>query len=68
MLSCKQAAEVVSQGLDRKLGVGERLLLRLHLLVCANCERFERQMGLLRCALQRLPEEGPRPQEGGLKK
>ena len=59
LLSCKRAAELVSHGLDRKLGIGERLLLGLHLRICRNCERFNRQMELLRRALKRLPEEGP---------
>ena len=65
MLSCKQASELVSQGLDRNLGAGERFLLGLHLRICRNCERFNRQMGLLRRALQRLPEEDPGSGTGG---
>ena len=65
MMSCKQASELVSQGLDRKLGIGERLLLGLHLRICRNCERFDRQIELLRRAFKRLPEEGPGSGAGG---
>jgi hypothetical protein len=67
MMSCKQASELVSQGLDRKLGIGERFLLGLHLRICRNCERFNRQMGMLRRALQRLPEEETASGTGGQK-
>ena len=57
--TCREAAELVSLGLDRELGLGERLALGLHLRICAGCTRFNRQMGLLRAALKRLPDEAP---------
>lgn len=56
--TCREASELVSQGLDRELGLGERFALRLHLSICKGCTRFNRQMQLLRQALARLPEEG----------
>ena len=56
--SCREASELVSQGLDRELGPGERFALGLHLRICKGCERFNRQMQILRRALGRLPEEG----------
>lgn len=51
MLKCKDATRLVSQGLERPLGFRERWALRLHLWICDNCRRFERQMRLLRQAL-----------------
>lgn len=54
LLSCKEATGLVSQGLDRRLGLVERLTLRLHLLVCEGCSRVARQLPFLRRALQRL--------------
>lgn len=54
MLSCKEVTRLVSQGLDRRLGVGERLRLRLHLAICGGCTQFSRQMRFLRKAMQRL--------------
>lgn len=63
MLSCRETAELVSQGLDRPLGWGERLGLRLHLLLCAGCRRFERQIARLRAALRGIGrgEDAPGP-------
>jgi hypothetical protein len=52
--SCKDVSHLVSQGLDRQLGFGERLRLRLHLAICEGCRNFERQMDFLRKAMQRL--------------
>lgn len=54
MLTCKDASHLISERLERPLGVRERWGLRLHLWLCANCRRFERQMALLRQALRKL--------------
>jgi hypothetical protein len=54
MLSCKEAARLVSQGLDRRLGLGERLTLRLHLAICDGCTNFRKQALFLRRAVARL--------------
>jgi hypothetical protein len=63
MLSCKEATQLVSQGLDRRLGGFERLTLRLHLAICHGCARFSRQAAFLRRAVRELKERsapGPR--------
>jgi hypothetical protein len=56
MLNCKEATRLVSQGLDRRLGLAERAALRLHLLVCDGCANFSRQMAFLRKAMARLAD------------
>jgi hypothetical protein len=56
MLTCKDASHLISERLERPLGVRERWALRLHLWLCANCRRFERQMTLLRQALRLLSQ------------
>ncbi|WP_137718820.1 zf-HC2 domain-containing protein [Methylobacillus flagellatus] len=54
MLSCKQASQLISQSLDRRLSLRERLALRLHLLICDVCERFRQQLLLLRDMVHKL--------------
>jgi hypothetical protein len=56
MLSCKQAAQLASQRLDRKLGPWERLTLRLHLAICNGCANFSRQAAFVRKAMKRLAD------------
>ena len=56
MLTCKEAARLVSQGLDRRLGLAERLALRLHLLICDGCSNFSKQVAFLRKALSHLAD------------
>ena len=43
MISCKKAAELVCQSLDRPLSIRERLQLRFHLLMCRGCKAFMEQ-------------------------
>lgn len=56
MLTCKDASRLQSQAQDRPLHLGERLSLRLHLLICDNCRRFKRQLNLIRQACQQVNE------------
>jgi predicted anti-sigma-YlaC factor YlaD len=56
MLSCKEAGMLLSQALDRRLSLRERLALRLHLAICEGCRRFERQMAFLRTACRNMFE------------
>lgn len=50
LLTCKQSAELMSQALDRHLGVGERLKLRLHLIFCNGCRNARQQFSFIRNA------------------
>ncbi|GAB3259460.1 zf-HC2 domain-containing protein [Chitinimonas naiadis] len=49
-MNCKDATRLVSEGLDRQLGLGEKVKLRLHLLICHYCTDFSRQTLFLRRA------------------
>jgi len=51
MLTCKEVSRLASQGLDRRLGFGERIALRVHLAICDGCTNFSRQMQFLRKAV-----------------
>lgn len=59
MLSCKEASRLVSEGLDRKLAMRERVTLRFHLMMCSGCTRVEKQLKFLRRAIAAMP--GPEP-------
>ena len=54
MLTCKEVSRLVSQGLDRRLGFGERISLRVHLAICEGCTKFNKQVTFLRAAVARL--------------
>jgi predicted anti-sigma-YlaC factor YlaD len=48
MLNCKQASELLSQALDRDITLREKILLKLHLLICHGCSNFSKQMTVMR--------------------
>ena len=56
MLSCKKTAQLVSQGMDRRLGLWERAAVRLHLAICDGCTNFKKQTAFLRQAMKRLAD------------
>jgi len=60
MLSCKEASRLVSQGLDRDLGFGERVMLRVHLTICDGCTNFKNQVAFLRKSMARLGNDPER--------
>jgi len=53
-LSCKQASQLISQSLERRLYWRERLALRVHLMICKYCLRFSQQLRTLRVALSSM--------------
>ncbi len=50
MLSCREVSHLLSQAQERRLDLGERLRLRLHLAMCSACSQFARQLDFLRRA------------------
>lgn len=61
MLSCREASRLISERLDRDLGVAERAALRVHLAICVACTRMTRQFEFLRKAAGQYPgpDDGP---------
>ena len=55
MKTCKEVHRLVIEGQDRKLGLLERIAVRVHLMMCGACRRFEAQMDFMRQALRRFP-------------
>lgn len=47
MLSCREATRLMSEGLDRRLGLRARMGLRLHVAMCKACPRYLAQLKAL---------------------
>lgn len=54
MLSCKDVTRLISESMDHSLPLGKRVGMRLHLLICKFCARYERQLLLIRETVKRL--------------
>lgn len=48
MINCRDTAQLVSESMDRKLPWRRRLQVRLHLFVCDNCSRYNKQLQIFR--------------------
>lgn len=48
MLNCHKATRLMSEKLERKLGLFEAMNLRFHLMMCKGCSNFDDHMGSLR--------------------
>lgn len=44
MTNCREAAALCSERLDRRLPLGKRIALALHLALCSLCRRYAKQM------------------------
>jgi hypothetical protein len=60
--ACEHTIEQLSLAMDRRLRVIDRLKLKLHLMICPFCERYGRQITLVRTALRREAAETERGQ------
>jgi hypothetical protein len=57
MLSCKESTRLLSQGEDRQFSFGERVALRLHLVICKGCRNAAAQLRFLRSAVRQLSRQ-----------
>ena len=50
--TCREVAAILVAREDRDLGLADRLALRMHMVICEACPKFERQMLTLRNGMQ----------------
>lgn len=50
--NCRETTRLVLAGEDRQLHLGERIGVRLHLMVCHGCTQFSAQVGVMREAMK----------------
>jgi hypothetical protein len=52
MLSCNEVTRELSRSQEERLGLKERMALRLHLSMCSGCRNFRKQLDVLRSAMR----------------
>jgi len=57
--SCRHAVEKMSQSMDSKLTMRESIDLKLHLWICAWCQRYMEQLNTIREAARVKSTESP---------
>ena len=63
MLSCKDVTQLLSESMDHSLPLVKRTGVRLHLLMCRFCARYERQLLLIRETVRRIVASEEKPGE-----
>ncbi len=56
MLSCREITAKANDMLDNQLGFRERMAVRMHLVMCVHCRRFNRHLRALTAMLKRRSE------------
>jgi hypothetical protein len=62
MLSCKDVTQLISESMDHSLPLGKRIGVRIHLLMCRFCARYEKQLLLIRDTVRHLVAGGDKPE------
>ena len=57
-ITCKEAARMISDGLDRNLTAERKLRLRAHLAICRGCRNLADRMAFLRRAVRGIVDRG----------
>jgi hypothetical protein len=52
LLPCNSITEMISESMERRLTIAERLRIRLHFMICVWCARYQSQLLALRESLR----------------
>lgn len=60
MLNCKDMTKLISESLDRKISLFQRMELWMHIMMCSMCRRFRSNALALRRQIRaaKTPDEG----------
>lgn len=54
--ACQKASRLASDSIDRKLTLRERLQFHLHLMMCKNCNSYDKSLHLIRSTTKLIRE------------
>ena len=57
-ITCKEAAHLISEGLDKDLPAAEKLRLHAHVAICRGCRSIGDRMAFLRRAMRKIVSRG----------
>ena len=63
--NCREVTRLVLAREDRALPWADRLAVRLHMQICQACPRFEKQVALMRGAMQQWRSYSERDADAG---
>lgn len=63
MLNCTQVTRLYSDGLERPLTFGEKLSVKMHILMCDGCRNFGKQMTSIRHIAKEYAKKPDEPEQ-----
>ncbi|MFT6082878.1 MAG: hypothetical protein ACJAQZ_004961 [Planctomycetota bacterium] len=57
IVECERIMKLLSRAMDSRLGICQRLAIRMHCWCCPGCSTYELQLPFLREAMQRVDDE-----------
>lgn len=61
MMTCKKLTELITDYLEGRLSLWDRVMFQVHVGMCRHCREYLRQMKTTIKILGSLPSEGPPP-------
>mgnify|MGYP001561136039 CR=1 FL=1 len=61
MLSCREVSKLLSEARERRLGLWERIGLKLHLMMCDRCTNFSKHLDFISIAMRRYRDRDRGP-------
>ncbi len=63
MLTCQQITELVTDYLESRMSLADRLRFQMHVGMCRHCRAYLRQIRSTVAVLGELPEDAPMPDD-----
>lgn len=63
MLSCKEVTEIVTDYVEGRMSLADRMRFQMHIGMCKHCRAYLRQMKATVAALGKLPDDAPMPDD-----
>ncbi|HYJ86316.1 MAG TPA: hypothetical protein VEW46_09690 [Pyrinomonadaceae bacterium] len=64
--ACKQIVKVISESMERKLSLRERITVKLHLWICLWCVWYLEHLNLMRDTIRTKASQEPNPESSSL--
>jgi anti-sigma factor RsiW len=63
MLSCKEVTEIVTDYVEGRMSLSDRMRFHMHIGMCKHCRAYVRQMKATVAALGKVPDDAPMPDD-----
>jgi predicted anti-sigma-YlaC factor YlaD len=63
MLTCQEITELVTDYVEGRMGLADRMRFQMHVGMCKHCRAYLRQMKVTVAALGKLPDDAAMPDD-----